>query len=71
MVLDTGAAKSFIQTTVSLDMAQDPRTKKAVVGRVKIDNPMRVEGVEKGRNVGGRRRGMGNGWMIEWEEGKL
>ena len=52
VVLDTGAAKSFIQTEVSVDMLRFPATKRAARGRVKVDNPMRVEGVEKGRNVG-------------------
>ena len=52
VVLDTGAAKSFVQTQVSNDMAVDERCKKAAGRRLAIDNPLRVEGVEKGRKVG-------------------
>ena len=49
VVLDTGAAKSFVQTQVSMDMAADQRCRKAAGKRLAIDNPLRVEGVEKGR----------------------
>ena len=51
-VLDTGAAKSFLQTQVSADMAADERCKVAAGRRLAVDNPLRVEGVEKGRKVG-------------------
>ena len=52
VVLDTGAAKSFVQTQVSMYMAEDERCKMAAGRRLAIDNPLRVEGVEKGRKVG-------------------
>ena len=52
VVLDTGAARSFVQTQVSMDMAADQRCRGAAGRRLVIDNPLRVEGVEKGRKVG-------------------
>ena len=52
VVLDTGAARSFVQTQVSKDMAEDERCRKAAGKRLAIDHPLRVEGGEKGRKVG-------------------